>query len=76
MSSRQIRKYDDFAGAVVDDVGCGYHAVFSQTIVDKVSLSYFVGIKLSESLKTSGKVKAIEGQLPDVLSSSPDDSVD
>ncbi len=68
LSGYEIRRtIKGFDGLRVADVGCGYHAKFTQSILDKVDSAVLADVTLSPALKSHPKVRAFEGYLPDVL---------
>jgi len=77
LSTRRIRSVaGPFAGRRVADIGCGYHAAFSRTLIDDVASLLLTDVSLSPELKTHPKVLALEGSLPEVLGELPDESRD
>jgi 2-polyprenyl-3-methyl-5-hydroxy-6-metoxy-1,4-benzoquinol methylase len=77
LSSWQIRRsVPDFAGQRVADVGCGYRATIARTLLDQVGSLLLTDISLDPELATRPKVTAIEGWLPDALTSVAEGSQD
>jgi len=77
LSGRQIRRYvPGFAGKRVGDFGCGYDAAFARTIAGEVASLVLVDVALADDLKADGRVRAIEGRLPDALALLPAASLD
>ena len=77
LSSRQINRHvPTFANKRVADVGCGYQARFARTLLDRVQHLTLLDVALDPSLKEDPRVTAIEGVLPDSLSSIPKGGVD
>jgi SAM-dependent methyltransferase len=77
LSALRIRKYvRDFSGLRVGDVGCGYNASFTRTILDRVAGAVLVDVALAPELKRHARVTAIEGKLPAALDALPDGSLD
>ncbi len=77
LSARQIRRWiPSFAGKQIADLGCGYHAAFTRTVLDEVERAFLVDVALAEDLKAHSKVHAILGGLPDSLATLPDRSLD
>jgi len=77
LSGRQIRRYvTGFAGKRVGDFGCGYDAAFARTIAGEVASLVLVDVALADDLKADGRVRAIEGRLPDALAPLPAASLD
>jgi SAM-dependent methyltransferase len=61
---RTIKSFDHLR---VADVGCGYHAKFTRSILDRVDSAVLADVTLSPVLKSHPKVRAFEGYLPSVL---------
>jgi 2-polyprenyl-3-methyl-5-hydroxy-6-metoxy-1,4-benzoquinol methylase len=77
LSTRRIRSVvETFAGRRVADVGCGYHAAFSRTLLDDVASLVLADVSLHPSLKEHPRVQALEGALPEVLAELPAESCD
>jgi 2-polyprenyl-3-methyl-5-hydroxy-6-metoxy-1,4-benzoquinol methylase len=77
LSARALRRHvRDFSGRKIADVGCGYHATFSRTILDEVEQATLIDVALAADLKAHPKVRAIEGQLPDALALVEEQAVD
>jgi SAM-dependent methyltransferase len=69
LSARQIRRFvPSFTGKDVGDIGCGYQAAFSRTVLDQVRRAVLVDVAIADDLKGHPKVDAIEGVLPAALS--------
>jgi SAM-dependent methyltransferase len=77
LSSRQVRRtVGDFAGKRVADVGCGYRATVSRTLLDRVGHLVLLDVALDPELFDHPKVTAIQGWLPDSLAGVADCSQD
>jgi 2-polyprenyl-3-methyl-5-hydroxy-6-metoxy-1,4-benzoquinol methylase len=77
LSGHEIRRrVGNFNQLRIADVGCGYHATFTQSILDKVRSAVLADITLSPALKSHPKVRAFEGYLPQVLSAVESESQD
>jgi SAM-dependent methyltransferase len=77
LSARQIHRFvPDFAGKVVADLGCGYDAAFTRTVLDRVGRAILVDVSLADDLKSHPRVTAIEGALPEALAALPGGQVD
>lgn len=77
LSARQIRRWvKDFSAKRVGDFGCGYHAAFSRTLLDRVQSMTLADVALASDLKTHSKVTALEGDLPSLFAKVPDASLD
>lgn len=70
------RAVGSFGGKRVADIGCGFQAAFSRTVLDDVSSMTLVDLSLADDLKRNPKVTAIEGVMPGVLEQLPDQSFD
>src|SRR5262245_31637981 len=77
LSGRQIRR---FAGSLADkqlgDFGCGYQAAFVRSVLPELKRAVLADSALAADLKSSAKVTAIEGTLPDVLARIESSSLD
>lgn len=70
LSSQQINRHvPTFTGKRVADIGCGYQARFSRTLLDRVQQLILLDVALEPSLKALPKVTPIEGLIPDALTS-------
>lgn len=67
LSSVAVRRHGEFAGRRVADLGCGFNAAFTRTVLDQASCALLVDLALADDLKEHPRVEAIEGSLPDVL---------
>jgi SAM-dependent methyltransferase len=77
LSGHEIRRtVGNFNQLRIADVGCGYHATFTQSILDKVRSAVLADITLSPDLKAHPKVRAFEGYLPQLLSGVESESQD
>ncbi|MBO0728511.1 MAG: methyltransferase domain-containing protein [Acidimicrobiaceae bacterium] len=77
LSSRRIRRtVGDFAGKRVADFGCGYHALFAQSLLEDVDQLLLVDVALDPTLAELSKVTAIQGVLPEALEGLADRSQD
>jgi SAM-dependent methyltransferase len=77
LSARQIRRFvPSFTGKAIADLGCGYQAAFTRTVLDQVTSALLVDVALAEDLKQHPKVQTILGGLPDALRHLPDQSLD
>jgi SAM-dependent methyltransferase len=77
LSGLQIRRYvSSFSGKRLGDLGCGYEAAFSRTVLDEVASAVLVDVALAPDLKTDARVRAIEGPLPGALAALPAGSLD
>ena len=77
LSARQIRRWvRSFAGKRIADLGCGYHAAFTRTVLGEVEEALLVDVSIAPDLKAHPKVKVIEGGLPESLAGLPDASLD
>ena len=77
LSARRLRRsIGSFRGKRVGDIGCGYHADFTRSILDQIRSAVLVDVSLAEDLKAHDRVEAVEGTLPEALASIPSDSLD
>jgi SAM-dependent methyltransferase len=77
LSSLQINRHvPTFAGKRVADIGCGYNAKFARTLLDRVEHLILLDVALDPSLKADPRVTAIEGVIPEALSSIADGGTD
>ncbi|MGH9248663.1 MAG: class I SAM-dependent methyltransferase [Acidimicrobiales bacterium] len=77
LSSRRIRRHvTSFDGLRIVDIGCGYHAPFARSVLDKVEHAVLLDVALDRDLKRHPHVEVIEGPLPDTLAPLPAASAD
>ena len=77
LSGHQVRKLaGGFADRQVADVGCGFDATFTRTVIDEVGHVYLADVALADDLIANPKVTPIIGLLPGTLSAIPDGSLD
>ncbi|MBJ7597976.1 MAG: hypothetical protein DLM67_15465 [Candidatus Nephthysia bennettiae] len=77
LSSRRVhRSVGDFKGKRVADIGCGYHAAFSRTLLDRVRSLVLLDVSLEPGVREDPRVTAIQGRLPDALAAVEDASQD
>lgn len=77
LSARQIRRFlPPLAGLDVADLGCGYQATFTRSLLDQVASATLVDVALADDLKRHPKVRAFEGELQQTLATLPDSSQD
>lgn len=77
LSARQIRRFvPTFRGKAIADLGCGFHAAFTRSVLEEVASAVLVDVALADDLKQHPKVRAILGGLPDALLGLPDQSLD
>src|SRR5262245_24179707 len=70
LSGRSIRRFvPSFAGKRVGDFGCGFQAAFARTIAGEAVSLVLVDVALADDLKSDGRIRAVEGRLPDALAS-------
>jgi SAM-dependent methyltransferase len=67
LSGVAVRRHGAFAGRRVADLGCGFNAAFTRTVLDQVASALLVDLALADDLEAHPRVEAIEGSLPDVL---------
>lgn len=77
LSGRQIHRHvPTFDGKRIGDVGCGFQASFTRTVIDRAASTVLVDVALADDLKQHPRVRAIEGQLPDALAALPSGELD
>ncbi len=77
LSARRLRRnVGSFRGKRVGDIGCGYHATFARSILPEVRSALLVDVSIAEDLKADTRVCAVEGQLPEALTSVASESLD
>lgn len=77
LSARQIHRHvPSFDGKAIADLGCGFHATFTRTVLDRVASATLVDVSLAEDLKSHPKVRAVEGGLPESLAGISTGSLD
>jgi SAM-dependent methyltransferase len=77
LSARRMhRSVPGFEGQRVGDFGCGYHASFSRTLLDRAAAVVLVDVALADELKVHPRVTAIEGALPQALDGIESGSLD
>jgi SAM-dependent methyltransferase len=77
LSARQLRRWvPTFRAKRVVDIGCGYHATFTRTILGEVERAVLVDVALADDLKAHAKVEAVEGALPAALAGLPSGRAD
>jgi SAM-dependent methyltransferase len=77
LSARQIRRFvSSFEGKNIADLGAGFDAAFTRTVLDEVANAVVVDFALADDVKAHPKVHAIEGRLPESLAGLPDRSLD
>ncbi len=76
LSAYQIHRWiPSFENLNLGDFGCGFHARFTQTVLQKVKSAVLIDVALSEKFKTLSNVRAIEGTLPSALLGVPTKSL-
>jgi SAM-dependent methyltransferase len=77
LSKRQIQhSVGSLTDKDVADIGCGYEATNMRHYLDSVRSALLVDLSLADDLKAHPKVKAVEGELPGVLTDMPAHSLD
>ncbi len=77
LSARQIRRFvPSVTGLDIADLGCGYHASFTRTVLGEVASATLVDVTLADDLKQHPKVRAFEGDLQQTLLALPERSSD
>jgi SAM-dependent methyltransferase len=77
LSARQLLRHaGPLEGKSLGDFGCGYHATFARSVLDRVRRAVLVDVALANDLKAHPKVTAIEGAIPGSLAELPSESLD
>lgn len=77
LSGHQIRRrVGRLDGKDVCDFGCGFEATFMRSVLAEVRSATLIDIAVADDLKSHPKVTVIEGELPGVLATLPDKSLD
>lgn len=77
LSSRRVRRHVGRAnGLVVGDIGCGYHATLTRSLLGEARHSVVVDVAVAPDLVAHPDVTALQGALPGVLADVPDRSLD
>ncbi|MCW3001225.1 MAG: Methyltransferase type 11 [Conexibacter sp.] len=76
LSALALRRHGEFDGRRIADLGCGFNASFTRTVLDSVDSALLVDLALADDLKQHPRVRAIEGSLPDVLPTLDSGSLD
>jgi SAM-dependent methyltransferase len=77
LSARQIRRFiPSFDGKAIADLGCGFQAAFTRSVLAEVSRAILVDVAVADDLKTHPKVQVILGGLPESLQGLPERSLD
>lgn len=59
----------------VADLGCGFNATFTRTVLGEVKRAVLIDVRLAEDLKAHPKIVAIEGILPDAMRNVAEQSI-
>jgi SAM-dependent methyltransferase len=77
LSQRRIRRHvPAFGGLRVADVGCGYEATLTRSLLDSVAHAVLLDVAVDSDLKGHPNVEVIEGPLPDTLAQVGSGSLD
>ena len=77
LSARQIHRWvPSFDGKRVGDLGCGFHASFARTVLDRAAKVVLADVALADDLQKNPKVEAHLGPLEPALAALPDASLD
>lgn len=77
LSARQIHRHvPDFRGKRIGDFGCGYHAAFARTVLDRVASVALTDVSISPDLVAHPKVTTFAGPMPAILSEVPSGALD
>jgi SAM-dependent methyltransferase len=68
LSKRRIRRHVPAVGGLrLADVGCGYEATLTRSLLDSVAHAVLLDVAVDSDLKRHPNVEVIEGPLPDTL---------
>ena len=77
LSARQLHRFvPSVAGLDIADLGCGYQATFTRSLLPEVASATLIDVALADDLKQHPKVRAFEGELQRTLLTLPDRSLD
>jgi SAM-dependent methyltransferase len=77
LSARSVKRaVGSFRGMSVGDFGCGYQAGLIRTVLPEVASVTLADVAIAEDLADNPKVTIVEGELPEVLSTVPEGSLD
>lgn len=77
LSARQIHRHVvAWEGKRIADIGCGFHATLTRTLLDRVSSATLVDVSISADLQCHPKITALEGEIPALLQTLPSASLD
>ena len=77
LSARSVNKFvGDVEGLDFADIGCGFEATYTKSVIEDVRTVTLVDISLSDKWDGIGKVNAIRGPLPTALERLQDESSD
>lgn len=77
LSARQIHRWvPSFEGLRIADLGCGYHAKFTRSVLDQVKSATIVDVDLDKGLESHEKTIPIKGDLMSAVVKIPSQSMD
>jgi len=76
LSARAVRRGSSFAGARLADIGCGYHATLTRSLLPELASATLVDVALADDLVGHAKVDARVGDVVEVLPGIETASVD
>jgi SAM-dependent methyltransferase len=76
LSARAVRRAASFEGRRLADLGCGYHATLTRSLLPRIAHATLVDVALADDLKSDPKITPIEGSLVEVLPRIASGSVD
>lgn len=76
LSQRAVTRRTRLDGARWADIGCGYDAHLARGLADRAAATTVVDVALSDAVRADGRLRAIEGVLPEVLADLGDGTFD
>lgn len=76
LSGRAVHRHAALDGARLVDIGCGYDATFSRSVLHRVDHATLVDLALAADLSTDHRVTALTGPIEEILPALDDHSFD
>ena len=77
LSRRRILRYlPKCSGSRVADFGCGYDAPLVRSLLDRVEHAVVVDVSISPEVRSSAKITAVEGSIPQACATLPSGELD
>ena len=76
LSGRAVHRNADFTGARLGDIGCGFDATFTRSVLSELAQAVVLDVAVADDLKAHPKITALEGSIVDVLPTLADGSFD